>query len=227
MKKKFNWTKSIKIADVFEIYKDVNTKTREFKTKDGKIIKLPDGGVRLRFLGKVPSWYAQREKIYQEIFGDLTSDAPNPLEKFLQDKNNQFGGLYVMSDDLYPECNGGAYLGIGTSTKKSTGGNDPFGGGSISRIWKHLLKMLGRHESCKVQRPEYWTDHVENRNAGLCDPLCNDVKFSFWIDYDHSKEELEKVEDAMQDHRLGKYSKKFPVNKHPASPLTNFERLPI
>jgi len=42
-----------------------------------------------------------------------------------------------------------------------------------------------------------------------------------------TKQQLEEVEQAYQEHRLGKYGDKFPINDLPASILTDFERHPI
>jgi hypothetical protein len=189
---------------------------------------MPDGGVRLRFLGPVPKWYAQRDKTYNDEFGPLTSNRPNPIEHLIQDKDNIFGGCYIYSDAFFEPCDGSGYLGIGTSGKMSDkNGNDPFGCGSLSRIWKHILKTLGRHESCNIQLTGGWKRHAETRKRSCGDPLARDAKFSFFIDYDMTKQQLESVEQAYQEHRLGKYGEKFPINELPASILTDFERHPI
>ena len=80
-KKSFTWTPYFSIHDIFEVYPNVCSKTRlllnEDGTPDARNIKLPDGGLRLRFLGKVPAWYEKREKVYAEIFGPLSSTKPN------------------------------------------------------------------------------------------------------------------------------------------------------
>ena len=223
------WTPYFNIHDLFEIYPNIDPNTREVINSDGtRGPKMPDGGVRLRFLGSVPSWYAQRDKTYNDIFGPLSSTNPNPLEHLLQDKNNVFGGCYVYSDALYQKHEGSGYLGIGTSGKMSDkNGNDPFGCGSLSRIWKHILKILGRHESCNVKRTGGWERHAKLRSESTADPLARDAAFTFYIDYESTKEQLELVEQAYQEHRLGKYGSKFPINELPASILTKFQRHPI
>jgi len=232
MKKKLNFTRPIKYTEVFEIYKNIDPKTREVIREDGsRGPKMPDGGVRLRFLGPVPSWYEAREKVYQKEFGPLSYNDPNPIEHLIQKKDNMFGGIYILFDALYPQCNGGAYAGIGTATKKAEdpekAGKDPFGAGTLTRLWRHLMKLLSRHESCHTQKPEYWFDHTNRRSDSLCDSDCSDISFSIWIDYSHTKQELEILEEALQVHRLGKYGEKFPINTHPASPLQIFGKLPI
>jgi hypothetical protein len=230
---KKNFTRYFNITEWWEIYPNVCPQTRLLLNADGtpdpRNIKLPDGGVRLRFLGPVPKWYAQREKVYQEIFGPLRSNVPNPIEHLIQDKDNMFGGLYIMSDILYPEYKGAAYSGIATSTKMAKkNGNSIFGVGTLQRNWTHVMKLLGRHESVNVTCPEFWLDHVQARKDRMAPSDLSDVKFSFFIDYEHAKEELEAIEDALADHRLGKHGAKFPVNRHPASPLTDFgDTLPI
>jgi len=227
--KTLTWTPYISIHDIFEIYPNINPKTRAVLLEDGSQgEKMPDGGVRLRFLNGVPAWYSKRNDVYEKTFGPLTSKNPNPLESLIQDKNNIFGGLYLFADSLYEPYNGGGYVGIGTSGKMSKKqGNDPFGCGSLSRIWKHILKTLGRHESCSIQLTGGWKNHHELRQKSLADPLGKDCKFSFYIDYTSNQEQLGDLETAMQEHRLGKYGSKFPINELPASVLTKFERLPI
>ena len=106
-------------------------------------------------------------------------------------------------------------------------GTDPFGCGSLSRIHKHILKVLGRHEGSHVQLTGGWKRHAETRKRSCGDPLARDAKFSFFMDYDMTKQQLEAVEQALQEHRLGKCGSKFPINELPASILTDFERLPI
>lgn len=223
------WTPYFNIHDLFEIYPNIDPKTREVINADGtRGPKMPDGGVRLRFLNNVPSWYAQREKTYNEVFGPLTSNRPNPIEHLLEDKNNVFGGCYIYADDFYQNHQGSGYLGIGTSGKMSDkNGNDPFGCGSLSRIWKHILKILGRHESCNVKRTGGWERHAQLRSDSMGDALARDAQFAFYIDYESTKEQLESIEQAYQEHRLGKYGSKFPINELPASILTKFQRHPI
>jgi hypothetical protein len=214
------------VTDIWEIYPNVCPKTRMLLTEDGKVdernIKLPDGGVRLRFQGPVPKWYAKREEVFQLAFGKLPSSRPNPIEHLIQDKDNMFGGVYIMADSLYPEHRGSAYSGIGTSSRKAKGGTSPFGVGTLQRNWTHVMKLLGRHASVNVKAPDYWLEHVANRHERMAPDDLSDVKFSFYIDYTSTKQELETIEDALADHRLGKYGVKFPVNTHPASPLTPF-----
>ena len=228
-KRILTWTPYFNIHDLFEIYPNMDPETRELINADGtRGPKLPDGGLRLRFLGPVPKWYAQREKTYQDIFGPLSNKQPNPIEHLIQDKDNIWGGCYIFADAFYPEFKGSGYLGIGTSGKMSDkNGNDPFGCGSLSRIWKHILKTLGRHKSCNIQLTGGWKRHAELRNRSCADPLGRDVKFAFFMDYDMTKSQLESVEQAYQEHRLGKYGSKFPINELPASILTDFERHPI
>lgn len=226
---KYTWTPYFNIHDIFEIYSNIDPKTREVINQDGtKGPKMPDGGIRLRFTGPVPSWYAQREEKYREVFGPLSSNKPNPIEHLIQNKDDIFGGCYIYADDFYPEWKGSGYLGIGTSGRKSKkNGNDPFGCGTLSRIWKHILKVLSRHESCNVKRTGGWERHAELRKISCGDPLARDSKFSFFISYDHDQQELGEFEQAYQEHRLGKYGSKFPINELPASLLTQFERHPI
>ena len=223
------WTPFYSIHDMFEIYPNIDPKTREVINPDGtRGPKMPDGGVRLRFLGPVPKWYAQRDKSYADVFGPLTSKNPNPIEHLLQDKDNIFGGLYMYADGFYEPYQGAGYLGIGTSgTMSDKNGNDPFGCGTISRIWKHILKVLARHESCNIQLTGGWKRHQKTRLESNGDPIARDAKFAFFIDYVHDKKGLEEYEQAMQEHRLGKYGDKFPINELPASKLGEFERLPI
>lgn len=228
-KKIQTWTPYFSIHDIFEVYPNIDPKTREVIREDGtKGPKMPDGGVRLRFTGGVPNWYAQREKVYQEEFGPLTSKNPNPLEHLLQNKDDIFGGLYCYADSFFEPYDGSGYIGIGTSGRMSKkNGNDPFGCGSLSRIWKHVLKVLGRNDSCNIKLTGGWKVHKELRNASQGDPLARDAKFSFYIDYDSDQKTLGDYESAMQEHRLGKYGSKFPINELPASVLTKFQRLPI
>ena len=228
-KQSATWTPFFSIHDLFEIYSNIDPKTREVINADGtRGPKMPDGGVRLRFLGPVPKWYAQREKTYNDVFGPLTSTCPNPIEHLIQDKDNIFGGLYMYSDDFYEPSRGAGYIGIGTSGKMSEkNGTDPFGCGTISRIWKHILKVLGRHASCNIQLTGGWKRHQIMRQQSLGDVLARDAKFSFFIDYENTQKELGEYEQAMQEHRLGKYGTKFPINELPASKLSEFERLPI
>ena len=223
------WTPYFNIHDLFEIYPNIDPKTREVIRADGtRGPKMPDGGVRLRFLGAVPKWYAQRDKTYNDEFGPLTSNRPNPIEHLIQDKDNIFGGCYVYADAFFEPCDGSGYLGIGTSGKMSDkNGTDPFGCGSLSRIHKHILKVLGRHEGSHVQLTGGWKRHAETRKRSCGDPLARDAKFSFFMDYDMTKQQLEAVEQALQEHRLGKRGSKFPINELPASILADFERLPI
>ncbi len=223
------WTPYIPIHDLFEIYPNVDPRTREVIRADGsRGAKLPDGGVRLRFLGSVPSWYAKRDRVYAEEFGGLSSSRPNPIEHLVQDKDKIFGGCYIYSDAFYPQSAGSGYLGIATSGEMSDkNGTDPFGCGSLSRIWKHILKTLGRHESCNIQLTGGWKRHAEMRARSLGDPLARDAAFAFFIDYEMNKSQLETVEQAYQEHRLGKFGSKFPINELPASVLTDFERHPI
>ena len=223
------WTPFISIHDIFEIYPNIDPLTREIVRPDGsRGPKMPDGGVRLRFIGPVPKWYAGRNKIYEAEFGPLSSTRPNPLEPLLQNKEDIFGGLYVYADDFYEPCQGAGYLGIGTSGRMSEkNGNDPFGCGSLSRIWKHILKILGRHSSCNVSLTGGWKRHFELRSQSLGDPLARDAKFAFFIDYDHNKLALGEYEQAYQEHRMGKYGSKFPINELPASKLNRFVRHPI
>jgi len=223
------WTPYFNIHDLFEIYPNIDPKTREVIRADGtRGPKMPDGGVRLRFLGAVPKWYAQRDKTYNDEFGPLTSNRPNPIEHLIQNKDDIFGGCYVYADAFFEPCDGSGYLGIGTSGKMSDkNGNDPFGCGSLSRIWKHILKTLGRHESCNIQLTGGWKRHAETRKRSCGDPLARDAKFSFYMDYDMTKEQLEEIEQAYQERRLGQYGNKFPINELPSSVLANFERHPI
>ncbi len=224
-----SWTPFFSIHDLFEIYANIDPKTREVIRADGtRGPKMPDGGVRLRFLCSVPKWYAQREATYAAEFGPLTSVRPNPVESLLQDKDNIFGGLYMYADDFYDPSRGAGYLGIGTSGKMSEkNGNDPFGCGTISRIWKHILKVLGRNDSCNVKLTGGWKRHFDMRNSSMGDSLARDAKFAFFIDYEHNQSELAEYEQAYQEHRLGKYGSKFPINELPASKLGLFLRHPI
>lgn len=228
-KKTHTWTPYYNIHDIFEVYPNVDPKTREIINEDGsRGTKLPDGGLRLRFLGPVPSWYSKREKVFQDEFGDLSSKKPNPIEHLIQDKNDIFGGLYCYADAFYEPYDGSGYIGIATSGKQSNkNGTDPFGCGTLSRIWKHCLKVLGRHSGCSVQLTGGWKNHKELRDASNGDTLCRDSKFSFYIDYEHDQKYLGDLEGAMQEHRLGKFGSKFPINELPASALHNFDRLPI
>lgn len=228
-KRSLTWTPYFNIHDLFEIYPNVDPQTRAVIRSDGSQgPKLPDGGVRLRFLGPVPKWYAQRDSVYQAEFGGLTSPRPNPIEQLIQDKDKIFGGCYIYSDSFYPPVSGSGYLGIATSGEQSDrNGTDPFGCGSLSRIWKHTLKTLGRHASCNIQLTGGWKRHAELRARSLGDPLARDAAFAFFIDYEMNKQQLETVEQAYQEHRLGKYGSKFPINELPASVLTAFERHPI
>lgn len=225
----YTWTPYISIHDIFEVYPNIDPNTREVIRADGtRGPKMPDGGVRLRFLGPVPAWYSKRDKTYADEFGPLSSTRPNPIEHLIQNKDDIFGGLYIYADDFYPEHQGAGYLGIGTSGRKSKkNGNDPFGCGTLSRIWKHCLKVLGRHESCNIQLTGGWKRHFALRQRSLGDPLARDGKFAFFIDYDHEQKSLEEFEQAYQEHRLGKFGDKFPINELPASHLTDFERHPI
>lgn len=229
MKNLLTWTPYFSIHDIFEVYPNIDPKTREIIKEDGtRGTKLPDGGLRLRFLGPVPKWYEKREKIFLEEFGPLSSNHINPIEHLIQDKDNIFGGLYIYADSFYEPYNGSGYVGIATSGKQSKkNGADPFGCGTLSRIWKHCLKVLGRHAGCNVQLTGGWKTHKELRDASHADPLCRDSKFSFYIDYDQDQKQLGETESAMQEHRLGKYGSKFPINELPASVLTKFSRLPI
>lgn len=225
----YTWTPYISIHDIFEVYPNIDPATREVIRQDGsRGPKMPDGGLRLRFLGEVPSWYAKRNATYEAEFGPLSSSRPNPIEHLIQNKDDIFGGLYIYADDFYPETQGAGYLGIGTSGRKSKkNGNDPFGCGTLSRIWKHCLKVLGRHESCNIQLTGGWKRHKALRDRSLGDPLARDGRFAFFIDYEHEQKALEEFEQAYQEHRLGKYGIKFPINELPASHLTDFERHPI
>lgn len=229
MAKQLTWTPYFNIHDIFEVYPNIDPKTREIINEDGsRGTKLPDGGLRLRFLGPVPKWYEKREQIFQKEFGELSSKTPNPIEHLIQDKDNIFGGLYIYADSFYEPYNGSGYVGIATSGKQSKkNGTDPFGCGTLSRIWKHCLKVLGRHQGCNVQLTGGWKVHKELRDASHADLLCRDAKFSFYIDYDQDQKQLGETESAMQEHRLGKYGSKFPINELPASVLTKFSRLPI
>ena len=224
-----SWTPFFSIHDIFEIYPNIDPKTRSIIGSDGSLgTKLPDGGIRLRFLGSVPSWYAKRELIYSQEFGPLSSKRENPFENLLQDKDNLFGGLYMYADDFYEPYRGAGYLGIGTSGKMSIkNGADPFGCGTISRIWKHTLKVLGRHSGCGVQLTGGWKRHFELRHQSYGDLLARDVRFAFFVDYEHTQDELLEYEKAYQEHRLGKYGSKFPINELPASRLSEFKRHPI
>ena len=228
-KKTSTWTPFFSIYDLFEVYPNIDPKTREVIFADGtRGPKMPDGGVRLRFLGPVPAWYAQRNKTYEEVFGPLTSTRPNPIEHLLQNKADIFGGLYMYADDFYPATSGAGYLGIGTSGRMSKeNGTDPFGCGSLSRIWKHILKTLGRHASCNVKRTGGWERHAKLRSESCGDPLARDGKFAFFMDYTMTQTQLAEYEQAYQEHRLGKYGCKFPINELPASVLGDFERHPI
>lgn len=229
MKKTLTWTPYFSIHDIFEVYPNVDPKTRAILNEDGtQGTKLPDGGLRLRFLGPVPKWYAKREQVFAKEFGQLTSSNPNPIENLIQDKDNIFGGLYCYADAFYEPYNGSGYVGIATSGKQSNkNGNDPFGCGTLSRIWKHCLKVLGRHQGCSVQLTGGWKTHKALRDASHASPICGDSKFSFYIDYDCDQKQLAEIESAMQEHRLGKFGAKFPINELPASALHNFDRLPI
>ena len=229
MKNIQTWTPYYNVHDIFEIYPNIDPKTREVIREDGsRGPKMPDGGVRLRFLGPVPKWYARREEQYQKEFGPLSSNNPNPIEHLIQKKDEMFGGLYVYSDAFYPDCDGSGYIGIATSGKVSKkNGNDPFGCGTLSRIWKHILKALGRHESCNIQLTGGWADHLQLRLDSNGDPLIRDAKFSFSIDYKNTDKTLKEYEQAYQEMRLGKYGNKFPINSLPASILTVFRRHPI
>lgn len=225
----YTWTPYISIHDIFEVYPNIDPNTREVIRADGsRGPKMPDGGLRLRFLGPVPSWYAKRNATYETEFGPLSSSRPNPIEALIQNKDDIFGGLYIYADAFHPETSGSGYLGIGTSGRKSKkNGNDPFGCGTLSRIWKHCLKVLGRHESCNIQLTGGWKRHKAVRDRSLGDPLARDGKFAFFIDYEHEQKSLEEFEQAYQEHRLGKFGTKFPINELPASHLTKFERHPI
>jgi len=231
-KTSFTWTPYFNIHDIFEVYPNVCPKTRlllnEDGTSDERNVKLPDGGVRLRFLGKVPSWYEKRDKIYTDIFGPLTSTQPNPIEHLIQNKDDIFGGLYIYADSFYEPYQGSGYLGIGTSGRMSEkNGNDPFGCGTLSRIWKHCLKVLGRHEGCNIQLTGGWKRHVEHRKNACGDPLVRDGKFAFMINYDLNKQQLEVHEQSWQETRLGKFGCKFPINELPSSVITDYERYPF
>ena len=60
-KQQQTWTPYFNVHDIFEIYPNINPKTRAVIFEDGSQgEKMPDGGVRLRFLNEVPSWYAKR-----------------------------------------------------------------------------------------------------------------------------------------------------------------------
>jgi hypothetical protein len=228
-KQQSTWTPFFNIHDLFEIYPNIDPVTREVIRADGTLgPKMPDGGCRLRFLGPVPRWYAQRDKIYRDEFGALSSTQPNPIEALIQDKDAIFGGLYMYADAFYEPQRGAGYLGIGTSGKMSDkNGTDPFGCGSLSRIWKHTLKILGRHESCNIQLTGGWKRHHRMRQDSLGDPMARDSRFAFFIDHVHTQSELAEYEQAYQEHRLGKYGHKFPINELPASKLSEFERHPI
>ena len=228
-KQQQTWTPYFNVHDIFEIYPNIDPNTREILRLDGtKGPKMPDGGVRLRFLNGVPKWYAQREKIYSDEFGPLKNYNPNPIEHLIQNKDDVFGGLYCYADSFYEPYDGSGYIGIGTSGRMSSkNGNDPFGCGSLSRIWKHVLKILGRHASCNIKLTGGWKTHKELRNISQADILAGDAKFSFFIDYVSDQQTLSDYESAMQEHRLGKYGSKFPINELPASILSKFHRLPI
>jgi hypothetical protein len=136
--------------------------------------------------------------------------------------------MYIYADAFYTPAQGSGYLGIGTSGRQSDrNGNDPFGCGTLSRIWKHCLKVLGRHDSCNIKRTGGWERHAQVRKDSMGDPLIRDAAFAFYIDYEKGKNELEVYEQAYQEHRLGKYGTKFPINELPASVLTEFRRHPI
>jgi len=228
-KQQQTWTPYFNVHDIFEIYPDIDPNTREvLRGGNTKGPKMPDGGIRLRFLKGVPKWYAQREHTYSQEFGSLTSNRPNPIEHLIQNKDDVFGGLYCYADSFYEPYDGSGYIGIGTSGRMSSkNGNDPFGCGSLSRIWKHVLKILGRHESCNIKLTGGWKSHKELRNMSQADVLARDAKFSFFIDYVSEQQTLGEYESAMQEHRLGKYGSKFPINELPASVLSKFHRLPI
>jgi hypothetical protein len=228
----YNWTPYYSIHDIFEVYSCVDPRSRQLLLESGepdpRNVKLPDGGLRLRFLGPVPQWYEKRDRVYRDLGLGFSHSRPNPLESLIQLKEDCFGGLYIYADAFHEPWQGSGYLGIATSGRMSSkNGTDPFGCGTLSRIWKHTLKVLGRHESCNIQLTGGWRRHKSLRDQLLGDPLCRDSRFAFVINYDLNKSQLETHEQSWQETRLGRFGSKFPINELPSSVITDYDRYPF